>query len=777
MLGKNPMKKYRLALLLLPILALSCALFTLATKGRSHAKVNGKLSVKGIEKSLIISRDEFGVPHIRAENEHDAFFALGFTHAQDRLFQMDLLRRFTYGKISEWLGSDSAQIDLFMRGLDFSTRANDALLGADPKLSEAVRAYCDGVNEGAKSLKTLPPEYRLLKVGFEPWQPQDSLAVIYLNSWNLATNPGAEMLAFLLRKKLDSAALNALVHWDKESPIVDSYWDTLRNAEVGEFTKSATSFLRFMGISVKPAASNNWVVGPEKSADGFPIVANDPHLSQQVPSLWYVVDVKGGDFHAAGATFPGSPFVLTGHNETLAWGVTNTMADYIDFALVERSGDDGYILAGTPKKLKKLPLTVKVKDKADATGEVYWTEIGPVLTALSGTHLLVMQWHAFMIKDESGALFYGLNHSKTVEEALQAIKKPSLVSQNLVLADTKKDFAWQVFGSVVKRRNFSGRVPYPASDPNYGWDFFTELPGERAPSRGFIQTANSKPVWPEANAITTDYVPGWRFTRIGERLSEKNKVSADDMRALQLDVTDVFARTRLPGLLEGVNPASGPAKQCYDILKSWDYNASKTSIGNTVWIAFVGELSKEALLDDLGEDGYKIFSRVISDSNSIFDELLQFYLPDRAKGVEKALGAACQRLSKDLGADTKGWQWGKTHSLVLTHPFADQSKLLSDWSMPKAGIWGNDSTVSVAGTDRNSSTTETPFIPSIRLVTPLSDVSKATFIYPGGQSGQPESKHYKDLFQTYVAGETVPLYFSDKDVDEKATEVLTLSKK
>jgi penicillin G amidase len=764
-------------LLLLPLVALSCALFTLATKGRSHAKVKGEFSVAGIKEGLTIARDEFGVPHIRAKSERDAFFALGFVHAQDRLFQMDLLRRFTYGRLSEWLGSDSAQLDLFMRGLDFSTRAKDALLATDPALSEAVRAYCDGVNEGANSLKALPPEYRLLKADFDPWQPQDSLAVIYLNSWNLAANPGAEMLAFLLRKKLGVSSLNALVQWDAGAPAVDPYWDILRSAEVGDFTKSSSSFLRFMGISTHLGASNNWVVGPEKSADGFPIVANDPHLTQQVPSLWYVVDAQGGDFHAAGATFPGSPFVLTGHNETLAWGVTNTMADYVDFALVERSGDDGYTLAGTPKKLRKLPLSVKVKDQKEVTGEVYWTEIGPVLTALSGTHLLVLQWHAFLIKDESGALFYGLNRAHTVEEALQAIKRPSLVSQNLVLADTKKDFAWQVFGSVVKRRGFTGRVPYPASDPQYGWDFFAELPGERAPQRGFIQTANSKPDWPEANAISTDFVPPWRFTRIGERLAENRKFSADDMRALQLDVVDTFARSRVPTLLEGVNPSNTFAKQCLSILQTWDYAVSQGSIGNTVWVTFLGELSKEALLDDLGEEGFRLFSRVISDGNTLFDALLLFYLPDRVKGVERALESTCQRLSKDLGADIAGWQWGKVHSLVLTHPFSDQSKLLKNWNMPAAGIAGNDSTVSVAGTSRTGTKHQTAFIPSIRLVTPLSDVSKATFIYPGGQSGQPESKHYKDLFDTYVSGKTVPLYFSAQDVAAKATEVLTLSPK
>jgi penicillin G amidase len=763
------------ALLLLPFVALSCALLTLATKGRSHAKVKGELSVTGTKEELTIARDEFGVPHIRAKSERDAFFAIGFAHAQDRLFQMDLLRRFTYGRLSEWLGKDSAQIDLFMRGLGFSTRANEALLAAEPALSEVVRAYCDGVNEGAKSLKALPPEYRLLKADFEPWQPQDSLAVIYLNSWNLAANPGAEMLAFLLRKKLNTSSLNALVQWDPSAPVVDPYWDTLRNVEVGDFTKSSASFLRFMGISTNTGASNNWVVGPQKSADGFPIVANDPHLSQQVPSLWYVIDAKGGEFHAAGATFPGSPFVLSGHNETLAWGVTNTMADYVDFALVERSGDDGYILAGTPKKLKKISLSVKIKDEKDATGEVYWTELGPVLTALSGTHLLVLQWHAFLIKDESGALFYGLNRARTVEEALQAIKRPSLVSQNLVLADNKKDFAWQVFGSVVKRRGFTGRVPYPASDPQYGWDFFTALPGERAPQRGFVQTANSKPEWPDANAISTDFVPPWRFTRIGERLAEKSQVTADDMRALQLDVVDTSARTRLPPLLEGVNPTNPTAKQCLDILQTWDYTASKGSIGNTVWISFLGELSKEALLDDLGEGGFQLFSRVTADSNVVFDALLLFYLPDRVKGVEKALEGTCQKLSTNLGADTNGWQWGKVHSLVLTHPFSDQSKLLKGWSMPVASIPGNDSTISVAGTSRNGTKHETAFIPSIRLVTPLSDVSKATFSYPGGQSGQPESKHYKDLFELYVSGKTAPLYFSEKDVTEKATDVLTLS--
>ena len=328
------------------LLSAGCALFTLASKGRSYPETEGALSVEGAAGEITISRDEYGVPHIRAASEADAWYGVGFAHAQDRLFQLDLVRRLAFGRLSEWLGEDPVDLDIFMKGFGFEARAADGLRLTSPEVRAALTAYAAGINAGARSLKTLPVEYRLLDATWDEWRPEDSAALIFLNSLNLSSNPGIELAALLLKDKTDAAGMDALFRHDRDSPPIDPYWDTLRALKIGGLSKPFRAFNRTLLGVAAPQASNNWVVGPGRSADGAAIVANDPHLAQSVPSLWYVADIQGGPLHVAGATFPGSPFVLTGHTAQLAWGVTNTMADYIDLAVLRRVGDKGYLLAG-----------------------------------------------------------------------------------------------------------------------------------------------------------------------------------------------------------------------------------------------------------------------------------------------------------------------------------------------------------------------------------------------------------------------------------------------
>lgn len=757
-------------------LVVGCALGTVATKKRSLPKTRGELTVKGTTESIEVLRDEYGVPHIRAAREQDAWFAVGFVHAQDRLFQMDFSRRVTYGRLSEWTGESYADADLFMKGIQLRRRASEALAALRPEERKVLDAYTAGVNAGAESLKSLPVEYRLLEVGYEPWTPEDSLALAFLNSWALAANPSVEFLALSLRKKLDAAGLDALLRIDPESPPVESYWDTLRTAEFGPFNASMVGFLRLMGLPYKPAASNNWVVGPSRSLDGAPLLANDPHLTQRVPSLWYVVDVQGGPVHVAGATFPGSPFVLSGHNEQLAWGVTNTMADYVDVAIVERRGERGYLLAGEEKELTSISVDIDIKGKPSVKREQPWTEIGPVISELTGTHLLVLRWHAFEVVDESGLLFYQLNRARSVEEGLAALSRPSILSQNVVLADREGDYAWQVFGSVPNRRGFSGRVPYPASDPAYAWDgFLASLPGERAPERGYVATANHKPGVPSADAISTDFAPRWRFSRIGELLDKATRATPEELGRIQRDHLNLHAKERLPALLRGVSPASGEAKRCAELLQSWDFVMSPESAGAAAWVLFQRELLREALLDDLGEEGLRDYLRTVGDGGSLLDGQLSRFLPDQAAGVERALTATCKALHARLGDKPERWSWGALHPLELEHPFASQSKFLRGWSMKPVPYGGSLSTVNPAGYSWGDEDYSTSFMASIRVVTPLSDVGKATFIYPGGQSGQPGSPHYRDLYDVYTSGGTVPLFFSEGDVKEHTKDRLLLT--
>ena len=307
------------------------------------------------------------------------------------------------------------------------------------------------------ALPELPVEYRLLGLGFEKWEPIHSTASTVVNSWVLAQNLPTELVTLMLREKLDVAKANALWKWDAAAPDIDSYWNDLRHIQIGPLTASFKGVIEFIWGVDTPNASNNWAVSGARSADGLPLLANDPHMAQMVPSIWYAVEAKGGGVHIAGAMLAGQPFPATGHNEHVSWGVTNVMADLIDLAVMKRVGDKGYILAGERKTLLEKKVSIKIKDQAPKEQIVYYTELGPVITTLEGSHLVALRWQILETQDQTGDMFYQIQKAKTVQDVIAAAQKyDSFISQNLVSADTDGNIAWQVFGSIPKEELYWG---------------------------------------------------------------------------------------------------------------------------------------------------------------------------------------------------------------------------------------------------------------------------------------------------------------------------------
>jgi penicillin amidase len=760
----------------LPLIALGlsgCALVTLSTKRRSWPDP-GEVEVQHLDADVKITLDELGIPHVRATTEADAWYALGAMHARDRLFQADVTRRLAWGRLSEWFGPDLAEMDVFWKGLELRDRAGAAVDALDPATRKAVEAYVAGFNAGVGTLDALPVEYRLLRAEFEPWTIEDCAALVFVNSWGLADNPGTELSALSLRKH-DRATLDALLRQDGGSPPVDGYWDDLRQQPIGEFTPEFRGFAEVMvGWGDSGSASNNWVVGPSRSADGKPILANDPHLIQRVPSVWYAADVQGGDVHVAGVTMPGSPFVILGHNDTTAWGFTNVMADVVDLAVIQRGAEpDTYVLGGETKTYRKVPVEVAVKGADPVRREILWTEIGPVITSPDSPAVVALRWHALELTDRSPDLFRSLNRAKTVDEALAAVATDTSIAQNLVVADTSGSYAWQVFGTLVDRKAHTGRVPYPASAAEHGWDGWLEhKPGERDPDRGWVRTANSAPDDPAAYDITAQFIPPWRAGRIDEVLGARSDHSVATMAALQTDRVDTHARARIPALLDGVEPSTREAAACREMLLGWDHVAAPQSTGAAVWYVFQRELITEALADDLAPDELALYLKLASSGRSVIDGDLDRFLPDRKKGVDAALGRTCTWLGETLGASPEGWQWGRLHHLEVEHFFGGQ---LPGWNLPAVPYGGSENTVDQAAFSwAGGADLDATWIASMRLVVPLSDPSKATLVYPGGQSGHPGHPHSRDQLDAFLSGDTHPLWYSDADVAAHAASELVL---
>lgn len=810
------------------LLSSGCALHHLATQKRAWSESTGVLQVAGLEGDTEIIRDELGVPHIRALNEADALFGLGLVHAQDRLFQADLTRRLVSGRLSEFLGARSVDLDAFVLGLELPRRASEALEAMSAEERERVDAYVRGFNQGIDGYGTLPIEYRLLGVdSVSPWTAEDCLSSAFLQSWNLSENSRSE-LSLMQMEGSDWALRDELMKFASQTGPIDSQWpERASELSLGAFTPGWIAWTGTLGGGVDASqASNNWVIGPERSGDGKPIVANDPHLVQSVPSLWYAADIAGGDLHVAGVTFPGTPVVIIGHNERVAWGLTNVMADYVDFAVYERSGDQAYRYGDEERPLRAVEVQIEVKGAEPETRTLYWTDEGPVITDVSSEQFLVLRWNALELVDESGTGFSQLNRARSVEDALQAMQRPMVVAQNLVVADVDGDFAWQVVGGIPRRRAHKGRVPYLGSDPEQGWDgFLTNLPGERAPEKGYVANANQRPdlEWsefppaepepddaaseseapPEAldseaspaepiesapgeaeasapgprsavmDDISSGWVPPWRFGTLVEALESRSDWSPEAVQELQLNVTDRQAVQLLPGLLKGVSPQSESGQKCLDILQAWDFEASVDSVGPTVWAEFQEQLLREVLQSSLSERDLWLYFRAHSPSRNALGLGIERFTDDRVGAVEASLEHTCDHLDAAWGSDTTGWVWGSVHPLQLQHPFAGSSKLLSGWNSPQVPYPGNGSTVAAAGIgwgDRKP----VGGMASVRVVMPLSDLGASTLVYPGGQSGFPKHPDAWSHWDAFVAGQTLPLYFDDEDVQEHTASVLRL---
>jgi penicillin amidase len=758
------------------IAAPSCALVKLATKGRSFPVVQGVQVVAGIEAPIDIKRDQYGIPHIQAGSERDAWFGLGFVHGQDRLFQVDIRRRFAFGRLSEWIGISTVELDGFMQGLGLAEISQRVVEQANPEVREMLKAYSDGLNEGATSSKQLPIEYRLLNLDFDPWTPADCAAIVLIQSWSLSENAHYELGALALKDLLEPEQIDKLFRHEPHIPALDSYFSDLRTAEFGPYT---AGFKEFGGPPMAPvdppSGSNNWVVGPSKSVNGYPIMASDPHLVQRVPSLWYVAHVQGGELNVAGVTLPSAPAVVIGHNEHLAWSLTNVMADYVDFVALERSGERGYILEGEERELRTKTVTIEVRGAEDEQRETLWTEVGPLVTELSGTHLLALRWHALELADETAAIFRGINLASSVDDAIAASNRPSAVAQHLLLADDAGHIGLVQLGTLVERRGFTGRVPYPGSDPAYGWDgWMQERYVAVDPEAGYLHTANSRIGYPRSEAISTSYLPNHRYERIKELLEAKDVFSPIDFAAMQLDRRDHQAAVRLPELLQGVTPSTEQAKDCAKLLADWDYTWEIDSVGATVWAVFQRELLREALVDEIGEEGFATYLQVTGSSRSLIAFGIEEFLQDRLTSVDLALDATCTTLTESAGPDHKGWTWGAHHPLRLQHPFAEDKKILSGWNMPVTPYGGSGSTIAAAGYSWNVENTRVSGMASMRMVMPLHKEVHSTVVHPGGQSGQPGHPHYKDLFWPYVHGQAVPLWFDAADVERETEHLLRL---
>ena len=774
----------------LPVLAGSlsgCVLVELAEIRQSFPPLQGTFTVSELSAEVEITRDDLAVPHIRASTPADAWRGLGFVHGQDRYYSADLLRRLAFGRVSEWLGDGAADLDAFMRAMDLQNRADSLVAAQKPEVVEMLEAYAEGMNAGIATLDADPIEYRLIGVSPEPWEARDAYGVLMMQAWNLTVNPDHELAAWNMRDEADAQMIDQLFRFNGQGRPLDDYWASMREVDVGEFTSEFLAFSGTLGGRPESAeASNNWVVGGARSADGLPILANDPHLGQQVPSLWYVADLKGGDLHVAGATLPGAPGVPVGHNDTVAWGLTNVQADVADFAVFELDGD-GYVLNGQTVAFDTRDVEISIGDGETVTRTVRATAVGPVVTT-GATHVMALQWTGLSAPDQMFEYLLNFAEAEDVPSLLPLMELPALVSQNVALADVDGNFGYQSMGVLPVRRGFTGRVPYPASSGELGWDGWNSvLPGELNPERGYSVTANSRPIVEsnargsvegiDRDAISSAFTPPVRFDRINELLEASDGATPERMLEVQLDVEDGFAAANLPNWLEGVSPTDPQAQACRQMLEGWNYHMDVDSAAAAVYAIFVPHLMREALGRQLSDNAVQVYLESTSTARTaIHADFDRFLGEDRVEIVSAALGATCAELTDTLGRRMDRWTWGDMHPLALKHPVANGQSLLNRWHMPEVPWGGSGNTVAAAHYSMvGEGVRPVAGMVSLRLVVPMSDVGAATLVHPGGQSGHPRHPDADSHFEAFTTDQTTPLWYEDDDVAANARDRILLT--
>jgi penicillin amidase len=762
---------------------------------KGFPQTDGTIGGLPVREPVEVIRDAHGIPHIYGQNEHDLMVALGTVHAQDRLWQMEIFRRMAAGRLSEVAGRDTIEIDHWARLLELRRMSAEMATRLDEPQKRRSEAYLAGINAHIeRRAGDLPLEFQELKAVPEPWTLDDLYNVVVANAWFLETNLPQEWIALAAREHVDFEGLKDLLPSYPNAVLPDdSYFDDLRALKIGNILPAMES-LYYAVSEIDRLGSNNWVVA--KGADGKPLLAGDPHLELGVPPVWYFGHLSAPGFQTAGATMPGIPTVVMGHNGHIAWSFTNTMADTVDLYVyrLDPSRPGHYIRAGQSIPFGTETQVYKVAGEPDQVRMILRTDDGPVVTEMCAgcDAVAVLKWYGSAsmnaMGDERGVGALPVSRAKNVTEAFDAARTFKLQSQNLVVADVQGNIGWHALGGVPIRKGYSGRLPADGSSGTMEWDGsvpYDAMPYEYNPERGWIATANNKTTTDDAPyPLTYAWCPPYRVNRISQLLNETQNPTPADFQRIQMDVHTLQADWLVPKLAayEFDDPR---AQEALSFLKDWDRNADADSVGAAIYEVFLVRFARGLVADELGDE-VRWYFRLMAAAYLAHDVALdrldsplwddvntrEKESPDEI--LERALVDTIRWLEEQLGTDRAEWQWGRIHRYFWAHPGAKGSiehRLLSRGPFPAPG---DNVTINMGAYDAGNDKYDVLFMPSFRMIAPLGDLNQATIAGPMGQSGQPGHRHYDDLLDEFRAGGSVPLLFTREAVEQGAASRLVL---
>ncbi len=788
-------------------------------------QLDGTIQAPGLNSAVTIIRDSNGVPHIQAQTDHDAFFAQGYVTAQDRLWQMEFNRRVASGTLSEVLGPATIDDDKFLRTLEFTRAAQIQFNNLSPTLVGELQAYTDGVNAFINTHKNnLPLEFRILGFSPKPWTPIDSISyglVVALSLDNAfyykiarmdaLTQTSAAAVAQLFPAYpsttptlINSTGSNEITPGTSETKFSPQTPPTAALTLTAEQQTAAINFpVSLAGIfsqvrsfvgALGDVGSNDWVISGAHTTTGLPILANDPHLGINYPAIWYEIAIKSPSFNEIGFSFPGVPGVIIGHNDHIAWGVTDGMVDDTDLYIESLSADGSqYLYNGKYQPLTVYHETIQVAGQSSIPLTVMETNHGPILNSVytplqKNKTLLSLMWTALQPNYSFGG-FFEIGAAQNIQQFQAALQDIS-ISQNFVFADTLGNIGYRLSGELPIRPAANDLLPVDGTTSKYDWTGyvpFAQMPHLLNPPSGIILTANNQIVAPNYPYYVSDYFDaGYRALRIEQLLTAQQQYNVNDIEKIQNDITSIPAQEFTPFFVSAAQNASGNGPAAVKkYLTNWNGYMDRSSVAASIY-----EVTVSNLIQDLAQEAIHgaIYNEWINNQqpvtqmqfalNQIANPQAPFFTDASARDalIVKAENQAYTYLQTTFStSDTTQWQWGNIHVAIFSDPLASVQALRPIFPYQVVTRPCDITCVDVGGDDGFTANDYTQHsLPSMRMIVDMSNMDNSVFVTTTGENGESFGEYNFNLLPLWNNGQYQPMDFTPNDVNKYAAHTVTL---
>lgn len=788
---------------------------------RPLPKKQGCVRLDGLHEPVEIITDRYGVPHIYAQNEDDLFFAQGYVHAQERLWQMEMNRRLCSGRLSEIFGKLALDVDRFSRRLGLHRIATAEISSLPEHSKRALEAYARGVTAFIERIRgNLPVEFTILRCKPGDWQITDSIQWARMMGWNLGGNWETEITrAHIIEKAGTERATQLEAGYDPNHPLIIPPGVAYNGINPG-LIEQYRQIKQLSGFGLL-GASNNWVVDGTKSVTGLPILCNDPHLGQAAPSVWFENHLVAGDIDVTGVSFPGAPGIIIGHNRHIAWGLTNAISDTQDLYIEKFNprNPNQYEYQGQWEEAQVIREEIKVKGENESViEEVRVTRHGPIISeyrvseqeqagqnganAESVTLPLALRWTG---SDQCRIVtsIVKLNRATNWGEFSEAMRDWDAPPQNVVYADVEGNIGYIMAGAIPIRARGQHLLPMPGWTGEDEWTGlipFEELPHIYNPPQHFIVTANNRvedDSYP--HYITNEWLNGYRAQRIRDLLLSKEELDLADMAVIQSDLYALPAVEIVPHML-AISPLAPLEQAAQDAVRAWDFVLAPDSPGASIYSTFLRKLERIVFDVVFGADEELLFRYLgrgatilatqngsASRSRPLLIRMMNAHddawfansaVPSGPKtwdaAMSSAFSAAVEELREKLGDDVARWQYGKIHHMTYNHPLGMVKPLDKIFNRGPYPAGGDIDTVCQMATLQHDPETVL-VVPSYRQIVNLADLPHSLSMHSPGQSGHPASKHYDDFIKPWRHFEHHPMLFDRQEIVDSAEATLRLS--